>query len=217
MMNHAYLDRVVETETLREVVGVVHDRAALETLEECLMESGFDRGDIDIMGNDGDVDGAMVTGPLINSDTASEAADYQRHEVLTHDDETGAHVLAYGTLMSLGGIGAAVLAEGAAVGIVAASVLVGGAIGGGIGRLVRNRIVGAGTARKLEHDLLYGGVALLLHVRDDAEEMKAVHIMSECGAENVHSHDVDMMKTLHEIPFAGMNPDPWLGSQRLGG
>jgi hypothetical protein len=216
MSNHEYLDKVVQSGPMHEVVGVVHDRHSLETLEECLMESGFDRGDIDIMANSGEVDGAARPGRERNN---REAADYRRHEVLTFGDEVGAHVLAYGTLISIGSMGAAipvVSSGGAAIALVAALVA-GGAVGGGVGRFVRNRLVGSSETRKLERDLTDGGMAVLVRVLDRAGESRALTAMRECGADTVHVHDVEMMKTLHDIPLAAMMPDPWLGNQRLGG
>lgn len=218
MSTNGYLDKVVESEPVREVVGVVHDRVALEELEECLMESGFDRGEIDIMANDGAVDGT-VTRASVREGTAPEAIDSERHEVLTHDDHTGAHVLAYGTLISIGGMVAAIpmFAVGAAPVAIAASVVAGGAIGGGIGRFVRNRIIGHSSVRELEDHLYEEGIAVMVRVRDPLEESKARMVMNDCGADRIHSHDVELKKTLHEIPLAAMKPDPWLSPQRLGG
>ncbi len=216
MSNHEYLDKVVQSGPMHEVVGVVHDRRSLEALEERLMESGFDRGDIDIMANDGEVDGTARPGRERNK---REAADYRRHEVLTFDDEVGAHVLAYGTLISIGSIGAAipVVASGGAALAIVAALVAGGAVGGGVGRFVRNRLVGSSETRKLEHDLADGGMAVLVRVLDRAGESRALTAMRECRADAVHVHDVEMMKTLHGIPLAAMMPDPWLGNKRLGG
>ena len=215
-MQSGYLDKVVGTVDTREVVGVVHDRDTLETLEESLMEHGFDRGDIDIMSSDGEVDGTPA-GP--GSQRTREAVDHQRHEVMTHDDNVGAHVLSYGTLIAFGSIAGAVpvLAAGGSVTALAFAIVAGGALGGAIARLVRNRIVGAKSMRALERDLANGGMAVLVHVYDEAEQSRALALMRESGAERVHVHNVEMQKTLHEIPFAGMKPDPWLSPQRLGG
>lgn len=216
MLGNRYLDKVIDRVEAREVVGVVHDRDALEALEQCLMEHGFDRGDIDIMAGGSDVDGAPSTE---TPNHPREAPDYERHEVLTYDDDVGAHVLSYGTLIAVGSIAGAipVLAAGGGATALAFAIVGGGALGGGVGRIVRNRIVGARARKRLEADIARCGIAVLVHVYDDDDQARALRQMRECGAEMVHVHNVEMTKTLHEVPFASMKPDPWLSPERLGG
>jgi hypothetical protein len=213
-----YLNKVIETERVREVVGVIHNRAALETIEEKLMERGFDRGDIDLIANIGLADGRRSNSPR-EPDRTPEAADFDRHEVVVADDQVGASVLAYGTMAGLGGmIGALVpLAIGASFLWVAAGVYIGVLIGFVVGRVVRNWILGLTAMRRIVGGLRGDGIAILIRVRNRADERKALTIVRAFGAEGVHAHEVRLQKTLHEVPLAAIKPDPWLGNDRLGG
>lgn len=216
-MEERYLDKVVDTEQVREVVAVVHETAALEAIEESLMEHGFDRADIDLIANSAAIDGTPVGQAGLHA--VRRSADHDRHEVVVADDRVGADVLSFGTTIAIGAmIGALVpLASDASSLVVATGVLVGALVGGAIGVAVRNRIVGWKASRALVRELRQGGMAVLVRVRSRAEEARALRIMRECRADNIHAHDVRIEKTLHTVPLAGLNPDPWLGRARLGG
>jgi len=56
----------------------------------------------------------------------------------------------------------------------------------------------------------------MVRVRDPEAEHKAQEIMRRCGAEHVHVHEVELKKSLADVPLSSINPDPWLGDDRGG-
>ena len=76
-----------------------------------------------------------------------------------------------------------------------------------------NQIVHRSNTR-LEHDLAMGGLAIFVRVDDGQEEARALAILRE-HARNVHVHEVDLAKTLRDIPLGRIRPDPWLDDRPL--
>jgi len=214
MTDKGYRDKEIDTATVREVVGVVQSSEQLETLAIAFAKAGFDRADIDLMASRKTIDGLYGQMPELDK-----AVDYQRRELVTGDDKETATVLTFGTLIALGSLGAAlpVVASGGAIAAALGSALAGGAVGTGIGALVRDRLIGSADADRIERELKSGGIVVFVRVRDQESEQRAADIMRSCDVTDVHAHDVELKKTLHDIPLANIVPDPWLGRERLGG
>ena len=93
------------------------------------------------------------------------------------------------------------------------------AVGGGVlattlARSIRRRVLGEADPDMLEHDLAMGGLAIFVRVDDGQEEARALAILRE-HARNVHVHEVDLAKTLRDIPLGRIRPDPWLDDRPL--
>lgn len=201
--------QVIDTTSYREVVGVVHNRAALERLEADLTGSGVDRGDID-----------LVSAPHAEDGTTgeAEAMDFLRHEVILDDDRQNADVLAYGTLISAGVLLGAMIAfvSGGSGGAIAVVALVGAVVGTVAAKLFRDHIVGRAD-RQIDDDLANGGLAVLVHAWDAGGEKQITDTMRKGAAERIHVHDVELNKTVRGIPLGWVIPDPWLSNRRLAG
>ena len=105
-----------------------------------------------------------------------------------------------------------VVASGGALAAVLAATAAGGAAGAGIAKVVRSAILGGVGAEDLERDLRGGGLVVFVRARDAAAEEKAQQIMRKSGALNVHVHEIELKKTLDELPLATIQPDPWLAT-----
>ena len=208
---------ILDTILVREVVGTVKSREALDRLVTELTESGFDRSDIDLMASRMTVMralGAYYSVPV----AAAEHPDAPRRELIKPDDETTATALVFGTLMTIGTLGAAlpIVASGGALAAAAAAALAGGAAAAGLAKVIKNRLVSTGESIDLEDELRMSGLVVLVRVRDAEREQMAQEIMHRCGAEHVHVHEVELKKTLADVPLSSIKPDPWLGDDQAG-
>jgi hypothetical protein len=60
------------------------------------------------------------------------------------------------------------------------------------------------------------GIVLWVRVRAPEREEMAQKILSEHGARAIRVHEIEIDKTVEDIPLSRLRPDPWLGSERLG-
>ena len=77
---------------------------------------------------------------------------------------------------------------------------------------MRRAILGGVGADTLERDIRSGGLVVFVRVRDDTPESQIQDIMRKSGALNVHVHEIELKKTLDELPLATIQPDPWLAT-----
>ena len=186
---------------VREVVGTVNSREDLDALVDRLTTSGFDRGDISLMASHEAVVRklrAIYRDPV----EVAEAPDLPRRDLVTRDDVSSVSAVVFGTLVSIGSLGAAlpIIASGGALAAIVAAALTGGAAATAIGKVIRDRIVKGLDAATLENDLLHGGLVVFVRARDPEREELAMAIMRDCGARNVHVHEVKM-KRFEDAPL----------------
>ena len=131
-----------------------------------------------------------------------EAPDLPRRDLVTRDDVSSVSAVVFGTLVSVGAFGAAlpVIASGGALAAIVAAALIGGAPATAIGKVIRDRIVKGLDAATLENDLLHGGLVVFVRARDPEREEKAMAIMRDSSATNVHVHEVKM-KRFEDAPL----------------
>jgi hypothetical protein len=77
--------------------------------------------------------------------------------------------------------------------------------------------VGREEAVQLENELSSGGLVVFVRVRSPQREAEALAIMRDCGARNVHVHEVELDRKLDDIPLAKIARDPWLVDDSMGG
>jgi hypothetical protein len=132
----------------------------------------------------------------------AEAPDLPRRDLVTPDDVSSVSAVVFGTLVSVGALGAAlpVIASGGALAAIVAAALTGGAAATAIGKVIRDRIVKGLDAATLENDLLHGGLVVFVRARDPEREEKAMAIMRDSSATNVHVHEVKM-KRFEDAPL----------------
>lgn len=214
--SHAEESNVLETVRVREVVGVVTNQEALDRLVTDLTSAGFDRADIDLMASQDTV--FQKLHDYVDPATAAEIPDVPRRELITRDDALTSSALVFGTLIAIGTLGAAlpVVASGGALATAIAAAAGGGLVGTGIAKVIRDHIIDPDDAANLENELNMGGLIVFVRVRTPEAEATAQEIMLRSGARNVHVHEIELKKTLEDIPLAQIRPDPWLGNESLG-
>jgi hypothetical protein len=211
-------NRVIETVRVREAVGVVHSREQLEKVIDRLLTSGFDRSSIDLMASQDAITRKLKT---VYSDltAAADAPGVPRRQLVLPSDQDSATALVFGSLILIGAMGAAlpIVASGGALATAILAAAGGGAVASGIAKIIRDRIVGRSDQIDLEKELQQEGLVIFVRLREREQEERAVALMRDCGADKVHVHEVELSKTLHDVPLADLNPDPLLGSEKLGG
>jgi hypothetical protein len=102
----------------------------------------------------------------------AEAPGLPRRDLVTRDDVSSVSAVVFGTLVSVGALGAAlpVIASGGALAAIVAAALTGGAAATAIGKVIRDRIVKGLDAATLENDLLHGGLVVFVRARDPERE-----------------------------------------------
>ena len=203
-------DPVIETVTVREVAGVFHDKEALENAIDDLLTAGFDRGDIDIMG---DVDAVryrfgQVFAPV---EEVPDIPHAPRRALVTRDDQTLTTMGAFQMLFTIGAFatGVVVVASGGGAALALAAAMAGGTVGGALGAAVAH-IFGKKHSAEVEEALQSGGIILWVRVHDAEQQAKAQEILVAHGGEAVRAHDIELEKHLADLPLADFQPDPLL-------
>ncbi len=204
---------VVQSVTVREVVGTFHNLEMLESMVVALTAAGFDKSEVDLMASR---EAVLKKLPAIYSDPIhlAEVAELPRRELVTRDEGATVTGVVFGTLIALAALGAAVpvVASGGALAAVIAATAAGGAAGAGIAKILRGSILNGVGAEALERDLRAGGLVVFVRARDASAEERAQHIMRKSGGLNVHVHEIELRKSLDQLPLAQIQPDPWLSA-----
>lgn len=133
--------------------------------------SAFDRGDISLMASH---DAVVRKLRAVYRDPVeiAEAPGLPRRDLVTRDDVSSVSAVVFGTLVSVGALGAAlpVIASGGALAAIVAAALTGGAAATAIGKVIRDRIVERLDAVSLENDLLHGGLVVFIRAREPESE-----------------------------------------------
>jgi hypothetical protein len=190
-------DIVVETTRVREVAGVFHTRAALESAAEDLLLNGFDRADVDLMATP-DAVRKKLDRIYVEAEELPDIPDVPRQAYIARDDAAGAVAVTAGLLASVAATAGAfaIVASGGALAIALAA----GAGGGAAALLARH--LGRQRAQELEAHMKKDGLVLWVRVRSPDREEQAQEILRKHGAEAVRVHEIEIAKHLDEIPFS---------------
>lgn len=180
--------RSVLTET--EAVAVFHDVPSFQAAIDDLLLVGFDHGDINVLAHKDTI--ASKLGRDYRS-TAELEEDPEAPRigfvpVETIGDAEGAVIGAGVYVPAIAGSLAVVASGGTLLGAVVAAALAGGA-GGLIGAAVARRI-GSKHAKHLDQHLNRGGLLLWVRTRDAEHETKALDILRQHAAHDVHLHSL---------------------------
>ncbi len=201
--------------TVREAVGVFHNRDSFQASVDELLNSGFDRSELSILAgqrtveeNLGDVYEKVAD--LEDSPTAPRTAYIGKDSMV--EAKTGiVGGLAYvGALAAVG----SVVASGGTVGWAVVGALLAGGGGGALGAWI-SRHLGRDRAKSVEEQLAKGGVLLWVRVRDEDREKRAVDILTRHSADDVHIHDLPALSEPEKDPLTGVEPDPFLPKARV--
>lgn len=170
----------------REVVGLFADAHAMEAGVEDLLVSGFDHGDLSVLG------GEKVVRERLGhrlDDTIAAADDpsvprraWVEPESRTEGRGALASVLGYfGAVSALGLTFATGGAAAVAIGAALVGAGAGAGLGVGLGKLFDQRL-----AREFEHQVGKGGILVWVRCHDDECERKASAILERHGAHHIH-------------------------------
>ena len=208
-------DDVLERRVIREVAAVFHREEILEDAIQALLLAGFDRGDIDIMGDIETVRrrlGALYVPP----EEIADVPGAPRRAYIARDDIATATAGVAGMLFYLGAATAAmtVVASGGSLALVAAAAAAAGTVGAGIGAAAIH-LLGKKQAEELELQLMAGGMVVWVRVRYPEKEAQAQEILARFGGEAIRVHEIEIDKRLADLPLSKLKPDPWLGGEPL--
>ena len=202
-------------QTVREALGVFHDRDSFQSAVDDLMSAGFDRAELSL---------------LAGARAVEEKLGHAYHKIKELEDDpkvpraayVSDHSLAEGRTGVIGGLAyvGAVVGAGAVVasGGTLAAAIAAAAIAGGGGGLVGGwaaQFLGRDRAKALQAQLDGGGLLLWVHVRDAARERRAVDILTRCGAEDAHVHELPGSGDPADNPLSGIEIDPFLPDARI--
>ena len=208
-------DDVLERRVIREVAAVFHREEILEDAIQALLLAGFDRGDIDIMGDIETVRrrlGALYVPP----EEIADVPGAPRRAYIARDDIATATAGVAGMLFYLGAATAAmtVVASGGSLALVAAAAAAAGTVGAGIGAAAIH-LLDKKQAEELELQLMAGGMVVWVRVRYPEKEAQAQEILARFGGEAIRVHEIEIDKRLADLPLSKLKPDPWLGGEPL--
>ena len=175
-------------ETLTEAVGVFDDADSLQGAIDELQSSGLDRAELSLLASEHAVEDKLghmyekVT--ELEDDPSVPRAAYVSIEAI--GDAQGGLI---GGLMYVGALaaaGAVVASGGTLAGVIAATAMMGGA--GGLVGSVLAKLVGEHHAQRLQEQIDHGGLLLWVRTRDKEHEQRAVKILSNHSAHDVHVH-----------------------------
>ncbi len=189
---------------VREVVGVFHDERSLQNAVDELLVAGFDRSSLSL---------------LASAHAVEEKLGHKYDKVADLEDDPSVPRIAYmgkdsrvegesavvGGLAYVGALGAvgAIVASGGTI----AAALIGAAAAGGLGAAVGAvlaKFLDRHHAHYLQEQLDRGGLLLWVSVRTARWENTARGILTRCGAEDVHMHD---LPELHPDVTKGVSYD----------
>lgn len=202
-------DVILDASVVREAVGVFRTRDTLEQAIKQMLTAGFDRSDIDILG-DRDVVFRRL-GTMVPAEELADIPDAPRQSLVTREDERLTTIVVVQALFVVGAFagGAGIVASGGGVPLALSIAAIAGCAAG---------LVGLGVARKLlrtfedgiEDNLATGGVVVWVCVRDREHERRASEILHKSGADAVRIHEIEITKRISDLPLANIEPDPLL-------
>jgi hypothetical protein len=210
-------DEVIERAKVREVAGIFASRGELDAAVDALALAGFDRADIDIIGDLDEVQ--KVIGPVyVAPEELADIGRVPRRPVTAPEDVTGTVAVVVGVVAAVAGGAAAFVAveSGSGTMIAVAAALLAAAVAGGLGGVLTYRRFGREKSKSLEGHMAAQGLILWVRVRSPDREEMAQQILRLHGGRAIRVHEIEIDKRLDEIPLSSLRPDPWLGNERLG-
>jgi hypothetical protein len=210
-------DDVIERARVREVAGIFYSRARVNEAVDELLRAGFDRADIDIIGNLEDVR-AKLGNVYVAAQELPDVPDVPRRPFFAREDISLAVAVIAGSVGAACAMGAAfaIVASGVEstyAGAIAATV---GALVGTFGSLLVAQFIKGKHRPDIDPMLEAHGIVLWVRVHTPEQEAKAQRILVQHGGDAVRIHEIEVGKRLEDIPLSTLRPDPWLGDERLG-
>ena len=172
----------------REVVGVFHDVTSLEDAASTLMSNGFDRSGLTLIATE-DVVRKELGSRVVRVEQLEDYSGTPRIAYVNREDLAIGQGALIGGLFYLGAMAgtAAVLMTGGAM-LPALAVAAATGIGGGsLGALLAS-LLQAETGKKISDEIERGGLILWVRTHPQEEDDRAIGVMRDNGAYDVHAH-----------------------------
>jgi hypothetical protein len=208
---------VLDRRRVREVAGLFHSHERLNDAIQELLMAGFDRADIDVMGRL-DAVGRRLGFAHVAPEELPDIPQVPRQPVIAPEDVTMTWAMTVGIFVFVGAaLGAliAIMSGGSTLSGILAAVL-GAVLGGGLAAWFMARIARSAEDEAMAAQTAAHGIVLWARVHSDKQEDDARCILERNSGRAVRVHEIDLTKGEDDIPLASLQPDPWLGSERLG-
>lgn len=215
-MNKSH-DTILDWTRAREVTGVFHSYEALDAAVEALLTAGFDRADIDRMASIDKVRD-KVGDVFVASEELADVPLAPRQPVVLPSDVAATYALVASVAAGAAGLGTALAATVSNMtlvsGVVAA--ITAAIVAGSLTVIVARRILNREKVTGLDWYMTDHGIVLWVRVRSPEQERAALKILHDHGAAATRVHEIEIDKTVDDLPLSKLRPDPWLGGERLG-
>jgi hypothetical protein len=200
---------VIDKIRQREVAGVFGSPNALDAAVKALLHEGFDRADISFMASPEAVR-EKLGDIYVATEELPDVPRLPRPAYVARDDVRSALSVVAGVLGSVGVAAAAfgIVASGGALALALGAAALGGA------GAVMTRLLGRERAEELERRLAEGGLILWVRVRSPEREERAQQTLRGHGAEAVRVHEMEIEKTLQDIPLSSLLVDEYVGKDK---
>jgi hypothetical protein len=211
------LDEVIDRIEVREVAGVFHSYDALDAAADELLQAGFDRADIDVIG-DLRVAQRKLGGVYVAAEELADVPLVPRRPYMRREEAAVAASVAAGVLAAAGGLAVTydIVASGGRPGLAFGAAAVAALAAGGVATGFVARRLGRKTPPGMEWLVPERGIIIWVRVRTQEQESAAQEILKRYGADAVRVHEIEIDKRAEDLPLASLRPDPWLGNERLG-
>jgi hypothetical protein len=208
----AILDRV----RVREVTGIFHSRDGLNGAVADLLPAGFDRADIDVVASLDEVTKRL--GIYVAADALADVPAVPRRPFFGPEDVTLVVATVAAIFAAAGAMFAAfgVVSNGGSYRYVVFASVVAGLLCGILGAAITVRFVRKDERKGLDQLMADRGLVLWVRTRSAEREVQAKESLLAHGARAVRVHELEVEKTVEDLPLHALRPDPWLGSEPLG-
>jgi hypothetical protein len=186
------MQKMVNSEgpTIREVVGLFQDMNALYDCVDTLQNNGIDRSEISLMNFEGH-NNPQSTKEIMNTRDAEDDPAVKRMSLIGRHslgDAQGFLIAIPIYIFTLTGVGISTALD---LGVISMLLLAGGFgfLGCALG-LKGAYWIKDKSEHSLRLQLAHGGIPVWVHVKDEEHEKRALNIMREFNATDVHAHDI---------------------------
>jgi hypothetical protein len=180
----------LRTYRVLEAVGVFANPDALEAAVDELENAGFDRASISVLGSDDEIKKRIGrfyhSVAEIEDDMRAPRASLVSLRTRFKEEATAIAFPLY--VGGLAGV-AAVVASGGALALAIAAAIIGSATGASLGGLLASAIA-EHHAKQIEELIAQGGLVLWVKIADDDATRRALAVLENAGARNVHIHEI---------------------------
>lgn len=174
----------------REVVGVFHAAGDMEGAIDALESAGFDRSALSLLAGEEAIQSKL--GHLYERvEAAEDDPEVPRLAYISREAVGDAEGGLVGGLLYVGALAAAgaVVASGGTLAAVIGAAAVAGGLGGVVGSALAG-LVGEHHAAALQKQLDKGGILLWVRTPDAGHEARAIDLLKNHSATDVHAHDL---------------------------